>query len=223
MDDGDYFEIKRDFARNLTTGFACFNERPVGIIANNSIWKAGVEDTDTAAKQARFTRFCDAFNIPLVYFSDSPAFLPSVEEENKGIRRHGAGAIHATSEATVPKINMIVRKLIGGASLVMPTNMTKADAYVAWPIVDRAIIGLEGATAIIYRGQMKRAKTAEERNEIWEKGLQGMREILKEFSFVTNEDIIDPRETRKYIIDALECFSNKKQEKPERKHENIIL
>lgn len=223
VDDGYYLEIKKDYARNLTVGLARLNGQSIGIIANNSIWRGGVEDVDTSGKHARILRCCDAFNIPIVYFSDCPAFLPSVEQEQRGILRHGAFVIQATCEATVPKINMIVRKLVGGATLVMPTNITKADAYPGWPIVDRSIVGAKGMTAIVYRGRMKRAKTPEEAQAIWDKGLEAMEEMLKEFSFSTNEDIIDPRDTRKYLIDALERLANKKQERPPRKHENTNL
>jgi acetyl-CoA carboxylase carboxyltransferase component len=223
VDNGVYFEVGGEYARNLTTGFARFDGKTGGIIANNTIWRAGCMDVDTSGKHARFTRFCDAFNIPLIYFSDCPAFFPSGEEERKGVLRHGCMVIQATCEATVPKINVIVRKLYGGACLVMPVNFTKADKYVAWPGVERGVMGAPGLARIVTLGKIKRAKTEEEKEKIFKDGLKVMEERVKAHSIVTNEDIIDPRDTRKFIIEALRCTQLKKQERPPRKHENMNL
>lgn len=222
-DNGYYFEVNRDYARNLSVGFARFNGQTAGIIANNSGWKGGCEDTDSSDKHARFTRFCDAFNIPIVYFADCPAFLPSAVEERKGILRHGTMVIHATSEATVPKINIILRKLYGGAQLVMPVNFTKADRYLAWPSVERGVMGAPALASVVYLGQIKRAKTPEEAAEIKRKGTEVMEVQVQRFSSETNEDIIDPRLTRQAIIRALKSTADKKEGRPPRKHENINL
>jgi len=222
-DNGFYFEVAEDYSRNLTTGFLRLNGQAVGVIANNSIWKAGCMDVDSSNKHAKFTRTCDAFNIPLIYFSDCPAFLPSGKEERKGILRHGCMVIHATSEATVPKINVIVRRLYGGSSLVMPVNFTKADRYVAWPTVARGIMGAPALARVTYMGKIKRAKTEEEKEKIYQDGLKLMVKRVLAHSIDTNEDIIDPRETRKFLINALKSTRFKKQERPPRKHENMNL
>jgi len=195
----------------------------VGIIANNSIWRGGCEDTRSADKHARFTRFCDAFNIPLVYFADCPAFFPSIEEERLGILRHGTMVIHSTAETTVPKISIFVRKVYGGAQLVMPANAQKTDRMLAWPSVERGVMGPEGLAAVMFKGRLDRAKSPEERGEIWEGAVKRMQQAVERFSRVSNEDYIDPRQTRPAIIKALKCVANKKMERPERKHENINL
>ena len=223
IDNDDYLEMKGGYARNLTTGFARFNGKPVGIIGNNSIYLAGCENTSSSDKHARFTRFCDAFNIPLVYFADCPGFLPSVKEERRGILRHGCMVIQSTAEATVPKISLYIRKCFGGAQLAMPCNITKADRYLAWPIVQRAVMGAKELTAVVFRGDMKKAKTPEEAKEIRAKGIKIMEERVEKFSIANNQFIIDPRQTRKSIIDELECVAHKEQERPWRKHENMNL
>ena len=222
-DNGLYFEVGEDYARNLSTGFLRLNGQPVGVIANNSIWKAGCMDVDSSNKHAKFTRTCDAFNIPIIYFSDCPAFLPSGKEERNGILRHGCMVIHATCEATVPKINIIVRRLFGGAVLVMPVNWTKADRYVAWPIVSRGGMGAPALTRVTYLGRIKRAETEEEKEKIFQEGVKVMEKRVLVHSIDTNEEIIDPRDTRKFIINALKSTQFKKQERPPRKHDNMNL
>ncbi len=223
VDNNDYLEMKEAYARNLTTGFARFDGKPVGIIGNNSIHLAGCETTNSSDKHARFTRFCDAFNIPLVYFADCPGFLPSANEERSGILRHGCMVIHSTAEATVPKISLYIRKCFGGAQLAMPCNITKADRYLAWPIVQRAVMGAKELTTIVFRGDIKRAKTPEEAAQIRADGIKIMEGRIEKFSIANNQFIIDPRQTRKSIIDELECVAHKEQERPWRKHENINL
>ena len=223
VDTEDYFEIKNAYARNLSIGFARFDGKPVGIIGNNPIWLAGCEDTDSSSKHSRFTRFCDAFNIPLVYFGDCPGFLPSAKEERRGILRHGCMVIHSTSEATVPKINIYVRKCFGGAQLAMPCNFTKADRYSAWPIVQRAIMGAKELTTIVFKKEMATADTPEDKEKIWKDGVEIMSDRVENFSIANNQLIIDPRQTRQSIIEELECTKNKVQERPWRKHENINL
>jgi acetyl-CoA carboxylase carboxyltransferase component len=223
VDDEIYFEVKKDYARNLTVGFSSFNGKPVGIIANNSVWKAGCQDTHTAEKQARFTRFCDAFNIPLVYLADCPAFFPSVEEEHKGILRHGCMVVHATAEANVPKISIFIRKLYGGAALVMPSNINKTDRMLAWPSVQRGLMGAAEMASVLFKGDMKRADSPEEQQKVREKGIKRMEQAIDRFTKVSNEDFIDPRHTRSAIIRSLKFTANKTQERPARKHENINL
>ena len=223
VDLDDYFELKGGFARNLTIGFGRFNGNPVGIIANNSAWLAGCEDSNSSGKHARFNRFCDAFNIPIVYFADCPGFIPSAKEERRGILRHGCMVIHSTSETTVPKISLYIRKCFGGAQLVMPCNFTKADRYLAWPIVQRAVMGPAELTAVVFGREMKNAETPEEAKKIRTAGIEIMTERVEKFSIANNQFLIDPRQTRRSIIQELECIKNKVQERPWRKHENMNL
>ena len=222
VDGGDYFEMKGSYARNLTTGFARFGGQTAGIIGNNPIWIGGCEDCDSSDKHARFTRFCDAFNIPLVYLADCPAFIPSSAEERKGILRHGCLVIHSSSEATVPKISIYVRKCYGGAQLAMPSNMVKTDRLLAWPIVRRGVMGAPELTAIIYMDAIAKAKSPDEAEEIRQKGIKIM-EGRVEATSMEDDEIIDPRQTRPVIIRALRCTQNKQQGRPWRKHENINL
>ena len=223
VDNGYYFELKKDYAPNLITCFARFDGQPVGIIANNPTWRGGAEDTRSADKHARFTRFCDAFNIPLVYLADCPAFYPSVEEERMGILRHGSAVIHATGEAIVPKISIYMRKVIGGANLVMPSQAMKADRVIGWPTLSRAVVGAGGTVAITLKGQLERAKTAEEAEAIKQKGLEAFKASTEGAAVLGTDDTIDPRRTRPVIIRALRCLADKKMERPPRKHENMNL
>lgn len=223
VDNGAYLELRADYARNLTTGFARFDGQPVGILASNSIWRGGCMDVASSDKYARFTRFCDAFNIPLIYMADCPAFFPSVEEERLGILRHGTTVIHAISEVTVPKITVFVRKCYGGAAMVYPGNMVKTDRMLAWPTVERGVMGAEGLAAVMYKGRLDRAATPEERSEIWTIAVKRMEEAVERFSRISNEDYIDPRQTRPAIIQSLRTLSHKKMERPARKHEDINL
>jgi len=222
-DNGYYFEAKEHYAPNISTGFVRFNGQPAGIIANNPNWIGGVENTSSSDKHARFTRFCDAFNLPLVYFADCPGFIPSIEEERLGILRHGTMVIHSTSEATVPKISIFIRKTYGGAQLVMPANWVKADRQLAWPSVERGLMGAESLAAVMYKGRLDRAKSPEERDKIWQDAVREMQKAVSRFSEVANEDYIDPRQTRAAIIKSLKFLSSKTVERPLRKHENINL
>ena len=223
VDNGHYFEIKKDFARNLTVGFARFSGQTVGIIANNAVWLAGCMDTNSSSKYARFVRFCDAFNIPIVYLADCPAFIPSVDEERSGILRHGTTTIHAVAEVTAPKISVYVRKVWGGAQLIMPCNVLKSDRILSWPTVERGVMGPEAMAAVMFKGRIDRAKTPEEKQGIRQTGVEIMEKAVERYNKVTTEEFIDPRETRPAIIRALKCLANKKQERPPRKHENINL
>lgn len=223
VDDGYYFEIKRNYAPNLSVGFARFGGHAVGILANNSMYRAGCMDTRSSDKHARFTRFCDAFNIPLLFLADCPGFLPSVEEEQEGVLRHGCMVIHAVAEITVPKILIVIRKLYAGAQLAMPTNLITVDRMLAWPSADRGGMGATELSSVIYKGRLDRAKTPEERAQIWETAVKRMAGTIKRYSLISNEDFIDPRQTRPIIINLLKHLSNKKLERPPRKHENMNL
>ena len=223
VDGGYYFELKKDYAPNLTTGFARLDGHTAGIIANNSIWRAGCLDTNAADKHARFTRFCDAFNIPLVYLTDTPAFYPSVDEERRGILRHGSAVIHANSEATVPQVTVYIRKCIGGGQLAMPSTVTKADRDMAWPSVKRAAMGAEEMVSYLYRSYISKAKTPEEAEERRKEKVEVMEKAIERYTRVCNEDFIDPRETRPFLIRTLKSLANKDIQRPWRKHENINL
>lgn len=222
-DNGHYLELKKDYASNLSTGFVRFAGRPTGVIANNSIHKAGCEDVQSSDKHSRFTRFCDAFNIPIVYFADCPGFLPGVDQERMAILRHGTMVIHSTCEATVPRISVFVRKVYGGAQLAMPSNYVKVDRMLAWPTVERGTMGAEGLAAVMYKGRLDRAGNPDEKKAIWSEAVAKMEQAVGRFSSVANEDYIDPRQTRQLVIKSLKCTENKSQHRPARKHENINL
>jgi acetyl-CoA carboxylase carboxyltransferase component len=223
VDNGYYFEIKKDYAPNLTVGFARLNGQTVGIIANNSIWIGGCLDTNAADKHTRFTRFADAFNLPLIYFTDTPAFFPSIEEERKGILRHGSAVIHANSEATVPQITIYVRKCVGGGQLAMPSNVTKADRDMAWPTVKRAAMGAEAMVSFVYKRYISEAESTEEAAKRRDEKIKVMEDAIERYTRVCNQDFIDPRETRPFLIKALKVLANKEVNRPWRKHENINL
>ncbi|MDO8636087.1 MAG: carboxyl transferase domain-containing protein, partial [Dehalococcoidia bacterium] len=211
MDGGEYFETKKDFAQNLTTGFARLGGQIVGIIGNNSIWRGGCHDVDASDKHARFTRFCDAFNIPIIYFADSPAFYPSLDEERRGILRHGTKVIHSTAEATVPKITLYIRKCYGGGQIAMPGNWMLADRAVAWPSVERGLMGPQELVSILWRKPIQEAKTPEEQKAARDKGVRIMEKAIERFTRTSSEEFIDPRETRSFLLQALKSLENKNQ------------
>ena len=223
VDDGKYFEIQADYASNLTVGFARFNGQTAGIIANNPRNMAGVEDNKSSDKHARFTRFCDAMNIPLIYLADCPGFMPSVSEEHNGILRHGCQVIYATSEATVSKISIVLRKLYGGAQLAMPGNYCKPDSMWAWPNSERGLMGTDALVSIMFKGKITRAETPEEKAKIVEEATKIMADKVEYQGRVANEEMIDPRRTRSLIIKALRAQKNKQTYWPERKHDNTQL
>lgn len=223
VDDGIYYEIQADYAPNLTVGFGRFNGQTAGIIANNPRHLGGVEDNKSSDKHARFTRFCDAMNIPLVYLADCPGFMPSIAQEHGGILRHGCQVIYATSEATVSKISIVCRKLYGGAQLAMPGNYCKPDSMWAWPNSERGLMGTDALVSIMFKGKMDRAKTPEEKAKILEDATKVMSEKVEYQGRVANEEMIDPRNTRKLIIKALKSQQNKQTYWPARKHDNTQL
>jgi propionyl-CoA carboxylase beta chain len=224
VDNGEYFEVHKDYAENITVGFARLDGRSVGIVANQPKVLAGVLDIKSSIKGARFVRFCDAFNIPLVTFEDVPGFLPGTEQEYGGIIKHGAKLLYAYCEATVPKLTVITRKAYGGAYDVMSSKHVRGDYNVAWPTTELAVMGAEGAVNIIYRREIAeakdpeavRAKFVEDYNEKFANPY-----IAAELGYL--DDVIEPRETRPRLISALEMLQNKRQSLPPKKHGNIPL
>ena len=224
VDDGDFFEIQPLYATNIVVGFARLNGRSVGIVANQPKSLAGVLDIKSSQKAARFVRFCDAFNIPLVTFEDVPGFLPGTEQEWGGIIKHGAKLLYAYCEATVPKITVITRKAYGGAYDVMSSKHIRADYNVAWPTAELAVMGAEGAVNILNKKEIEsapdpaaeRARRVAEYNEKFANPY-----IAASLGYI--DDVIEPAETRPRIIAALESLVNKRQSLPAKKHGNIPL
>ncbi len=224
VDNGDFFESHEHFARNMLTGFARLNGQSIGIIANQPKVLAGCLDIDASDKAARFIRFCDAFNIPILTLVDVPGFLPGTTQEYGGIIRHGAKMLYAYSEATVPKITVVVRKSYGGAYLAMCSRDLGADQVIAWPTAEIAVMGSQGAANIIFKREIDAAKNPEEYRQ------QKIDEYQKSFSnpYVAAsrgyvDMIIDPRETRPRLITTLEMLSTKRESLPGKKHGNIPL
>ncbi len=215
VDDGALFEVHRDYAENLVVGFARLGGRPVGVVANQPAVLAGVLDINASIKGARFIRFCDAFNIPIVTFEDVPGFLPGVAQEHGGIIRHGAKLLYAYCEATVPKLTVIVRKAYGGAYDVMNSKHIRGDYNVAWPSAEIAVMGPKGAVEILYKGEAPEAHEEEYREKFAHPYLAAARGYL--------DDIIDPRDTRPRLIDALATLLAKRDRNPPKKHGNIPL
>jgi propionyl-CoA carboxylase beta chain len=224
VDDGDFFEVHEHFAKNIVVGFARLDGRSVGIIANQPAHLAGCLDIDSSVKGARFVRFCDAFNIPLVTFEDVPGFLPGTGQEFGGIIRHGAKLLYAFAEATVPKITVITRKAYGGAYCVMGSKHLRTDVNFAYPTAEIAVMGAEGAVNIVYRRELAGASDssqvrAEKTAEFRERFANPF--IAAERGFV--DDVIEPRETRPRVIRALRMLENKVDTMPRKKHGNIPL
>ena len=222
VDDADFFEVHEHFARNIVVGFARMDGRPVGIVANQPAFLAGCLDIDSSVKGARFVRFCDAFNIPIITFEDVPGFLPGTAQEFGGIIRHGAKLLYAYAEATVPKITVITRKAYGGAYCVMGSKHLRTDINLAWPTAEIAVMGAEGAVNIVYRRELAggdpavRAEKVAEFNERFASPF-----VAAEHGFI--DDVIEPRETRPRLINALRMLETKVDTTPKRKHGNIPL
>ena len=223
VDNGEFFEIRRYWAHNLLTVFARMGGQTVGIIANNPQDKGGCMNVDAADKMARFVRFCDAFNIPLIWIADCPAFLPAVEEETRGIIRHGSKTIFSNTMATVPQITVVVRKLYGGAGLAMPGIRLGGDFFVAWPTISRGPMGPEASISILYRKELERIQDEVKREEQHSRRIKEMEERLESLQHEAAQEIIDPRSTRPFLIKALKLLANKKQELPPRRNDNIRL
>lgn len=210
VDDGDFFEVHKDFARNIIVGFAHMNGRSVGIVANQPGMLAGVLDINASRKASRFVRFCDAFNIPLVTLVDVPGFLCGTQQEYGGIISNGAKLLYAYGEATVPKVTVTLRKSYGGAHIVMSCKQLRGDVNYAWPSAEIAVMGAKGAVGIL------KGVEEEEYNELFCNPYQA---AMKGYI----EDVIEPRNTRFRVIRALETLDGKRQDKPARKHDNLPL
>jgi propionyl-CoA carboxylase beta chain len=222
VDDAGFFEVHQHFAKNIVVGFARLDGRPVGIVANQPAFLAGCLDINSSVKGARFVRFCDAFNIPIVTFEDVPGFLPGTDQEFGGIIRHGAKLLYAYAEATVPKITVITRKAYGGAYCVMGSKHLRTDVNLAWPTAEIAVIGAEGAVNIVYRRELTngdanlRSQKIADFNDRFASPF-----IAAERGFV--DDVIEPRETRSRLIRSLRMLETKVDTMPRKKHGNIPL
>jgi propionyl-CoA carboxylase beta chain len=224
VDDGYFFEVQQLFAPNICVGFARLGGRSVGIVANQPAYLAGVLDINASVKGARFVRFCDCFNIPLVTFEDVPGFLPGVSQEHGGIITHGAKLLYAFAEATVPKVTVITRKAYGGAYCVMASKHIRTDVNFAWPSAEIAVMGAEGAVGILYRRELSEAKDKDEarRNRVVElENKFASPYVAAERGFV--DEVIEPSQTRRKLISALSLLENKRDSNPPKKHGNIPL
>ena len=227
VDDGAFVQVQKEYARNIVVGFARFGGRPVGVVANQPAHLAGCLDIDASIKAARFVRFCDCFNIPLVTFVDVPGFLPGTAQEYGGIIKHGAKLLYAFTEATVPKITVITRKAYGGAYDVMASKHIRADVNVSYPSAEIAVMGPDGAVNIIFRGELEKitdeAARAEARARFTDEYRERFANPYKAASLGYIDEIIRPRDTRHTIIRSLRTLANKRQTNPPRKHGNIPL
>jgi propionyl-CoA carboxylase beta chain len=227
VDHGRFFEVAREYARNIVIGFARFGGRPVGLVANQPAHLAGCLDIDASVKAARFVRFCDCFNIPLVTFVDVPGFLPGTAQEYGGIIKHGAKLLYAFTEATVPKVTVITRKAYGGAYDVMASKHIRADLNFAYPSAEIAVMGPEGAVNIVFRSELERLTDPQAREEARRRFIEDYKERFanpyKAASLGYIDQILRPRDTRPAVVQALHTLANKRQSNPPRKHGNIPL
>jgi propionyl-CoA carboxylase beta chain len=224
VDNGQFFEIHEAFAPNVVVGFARLGGHSIGIVANQPAVLAGVLDINASEKAGRFVRFCDSFNIPILTLEDVPGFLPGTGQEHGGIIRHGAKLLYAYCEATVPKLTVITRKAYGGAYDVMSSKHIRGDVNLAWPSAEIAVMGPEGAVNIIFRKELEAAKDKEKRRaELVEEYREKFASpyVAAERGYI--DDVIEPRETRPRLINALEMLSNKRDTNPAKKHGNIPL
>jgi acetyl-CoA carboxylase carboxyltransferase component len=224
VDGGQFFEIHENYAANIVVGFARLGGHSVGIVANQPAVLAGVLDIDASEKGARFVRFCDSFNIPIITFEDVPGFLPGTNQEHHGIIRSGAKLLYAYCEATVPKLTVITRKAYGGAYCVMSSKHIRSDLNLAWPTAEIAVMGPDGAVNIIFRKELEKAE------DPFKRKAELVAEYREKFAspYVAAErgyidDVIEPKETRPRLINALEMLSNKRDASPAKKHGNIPL
>jgi propionyl-CoA carboxylase beta chain len=226
VDEGYLFEVHEHFAKNLVVGFARFDGRSVGIVANQPAYLAGTLDINASVKGARFVRFCDAFNIPLVTFEDVPGFLPGTQQEYGGIIKHGAKLLFAFAEATVPKITVITRKAYGGAYCVMASKHIRTDSNFAWPTAEIAVMGPEGAVDIVYKRELSHAPEDERAKLRQEKIAEFRARFANPFIACERgylDGVIEPAETRQHIITSLRALENKRDVNPKKKHGNIPL
>jgi propionyl-CoA carboxylase beta chain len=224
VDDGYFFEVQQQYAKNIVIGFARLNGQSVGIVANQPAMLAGTLDINASVKGARFVRFCDCFNIPLIIFEDVPGFLPGTTQEYGGIIKHGAKLLFAFAEATVPKITVITRKAYGGAYCVMASKHIRTDVNYAWPTAEIAVMGPEGAVDIVYKRELQGATKKE---QLRQEKIEEFRErfanpyVAAERGYV--DAVIQPRDTRKKLIQALAMLETKREKNPPKKHGNIPL
>ncbi|HOT58693.1 MAG TPA: carboxyl transferase domain-containing protein, partial [Spirochaetales bacterium] len=222
FDDGDFFEIQPLYAQNIITCFARIGGKTVGIIANQPKIMAGVLDINASDKAARFIRFCDAFNIPLITFTDTSGYLPGVGQEHGGVIRHGAKLLYAYSEATVPKITVIVRKVYGGAYIAMCSRHLGADIVFAWPSAEIAVMGPDGAANIIFKKEIEESQAPEEtRKQKIEEYKANFANPYKAAMRGYVDDVIDPADTRIKLANALSVLASKRESRPEKKHGNM--
>ena len=222
VDNGKFIEVQKEFAKNIVVGYARMNGMSVGIVANQPKVKAGSLDCDASDKAARFIRTCDSFNIPIITLTDTPGYFPGVDQEHGGIIRHGAKLLYAYSEATVPKINVIIRKAYGGAYIAMSSKHLDTDVVMAWPTAEIAVMGPEGATNIIFKNDIAQsddpiATRADKIQEYRNKFATPF--VAAERGYV--DDVIEPDSTRPRIIAALEMLSSKRESRPAKKHGNL--
>jgi len=224
VDSNSFFEIHKEFAKNVVVGFARIEGKSVGLVCNQPKYLAGGLDIDSSDKTARFIRFCDSFNIPLITFEDVTGFFPGVKQEHGGIIRHGAKILYAYSEATVPKITVITRKAYGGAYVALNSKSIGADLVYAWPNAEIAVMGPEGAANIIFAKEIAESENPE---EVRQEKIDTYREKFANPYIAAGlgmvDDVIDPRETRIKLIEALEMLQNKHEERPKKKHGNMPL
>ena len=227
VDDGEFLEVHRNWAKNIIVGFAHIGGKSVGIVANQPKMLAGVLDINASRKGARFVRFCDAFNIPLVTLVDVPGFLCGTQQEYGGIITNGAKLLYAYGEATVPKITVTLRTSYGGAHIVMSCKQLRGDINYAWPSANIAVMGASGAVEILYGKEFKAIEDAEELAKIKEEKMAEYDNLFcnpyQAASYGYIEDVIEPRNTRFRIARALVQLENKKQELPLKKHDNMPL
>jgi propionyl-CoA carboxylase beta chain len=224
VDEGYFFEVQEFYAQNIVIGFARLGGFSVGIVANQPAFLAGVLDIDASVKAARFVRFCDCFNIPIITLEDVPGFLPGVNQEHNGIIRHGAKLLYAFAEATVPKITVITRKAYGGAYCVMASKHIRTDINFAYPTAEIAVMGAEGAVGILYRKEILAADDpATYRKSIVAEFEEKFANpyIAAERGFI--DEVIEPSQTRPKLIRALSLLQNKRDTNPPKKHGNIPL
>jgi len=220
VDEGDFFEIQASFAKNIVVGFARLEGRTVGIVANQPMVLAGVLDSDASRKGARFVRFCDCFNIPIVTFVDVPGFLPGTDQEYGGLIKHGAKLLFAFTEATVPKVTVITRKAYGGAYDVMSSKHIRGDVNYAWPTAEIAVMGAKGAVEILYRAELGDEAKIKKRIDEYQKRFANPF-VAAERGYI--DEVILPHGTRKRVARALQMLRNKRLENPWKKHDNIPL
>jgi propionyl-CoA carboxylase beta chain len=224
VDDGVFLEVAPLHARNIVVGFARFGGRSVGIVANQPAHRAGVLDIEASKKGARFVRFCDAFNLPIITLVDVPGFLPGVDQEHGGIIKHGAKLLYAFCEATVPRVTIITRKAYGGAYVVMSSKHTRADVNLAFPTAELAVMGPDGAVSIVFRKELEASSDpGARRAELEQQYRENFANPFKAAELGYIDEVIRPEEARPKVIQALEMLASKRDSNPPKKHGNIPL